>query len=61
MPVTTSSLFTIQSIRELVTDPLFRRAVVLDSSLVRLDTDSTKVLLPTVTGELPVGTSNSRP
>jgi HK97 family phage major capsid protein len=50
MPVTTASLFTVQSIRELVTDPLFRRSVVLDSGLIRLDTDSTKVLLPVISG-----------
>ena len=50
MPITTANLFSIQSIKDLVTDPLFDRSVVLDSGLVRLDTDATKVLLPTVTG-----------
>jgi hypothetical protein len=50
MPITTANLFSIPSIKNLVTDPLFDRSVVLDSDLVRLDTDATKVLLPTVTG-----------
>jgi hypothetical protein len=46
--VTASSLFTVQSIRELVTD--IPRSVVLDSALTRLDADSTKVLLPVISG-----------
>lgn len=49
-PPTTDSLFSIQTFRTLVVEPLFAQSRVLCSGLARLETDSTRVYLPVVTG-----------
>lgn len=48
--VTTADLYTYQSFRDLVVAPLFTESKVLSSGLTRLDTDSTHVTIPVVSG-----------
>lgn len=50
MPITTANLWSAETVRDLVTEPLFATSVVLDSGLTRISTSATKVYVPRVGG-----------
>lgn len=50
MPTTTADVWSAEVVRNLVTEPLFARSVVLDSGLTRISTEATKVYVPAVHG-----------
>jgi HK97 family phage major capsid protein len=50
MATTTADLWSADTIRELVTEPLFQQSVILNSGLTRISTSATKTYIPTVHG-----------
>ena len=50
MPTTTADLWSAQTVRDLVTEPLFRASVVLASGLTRISSAATKTYIPRVGG-----------
>jgi hypothetical protein len=49
-PLTTADLFSTDTIRDLIGEPVFQTSIVLTSGLHRIDTSATTIYLPTVKG-----------